>query len=43
MIGGVVIGLLFAFIVIFILGLVKLVGDIDDRLKDIERKERGEK
>ena len=43
MIGGVVIGLLFAFIVIFILGLVKLVGDIDDRPKDIERKERGEK
>ena len=43
MIGGVVIGLLFAFIVIFIHGLVKLVGDIDDRLKDIERKERGEK
>lgn len=40
MLGGVIIGLMFATIIIFILGLAKWVGDIDDRLKTIERKER---
>lgn len=40
MLGGVIIGLMFATIIIFILGLTKFVGDIDDRLKAIEKKER---
>ena len=38
MLGGIIIGLMFAIIIILILGLAKLVGDIDDRLKEIERK-----
>ena len=44
MIGGIVIGLLFAIICIFFLGMVKWVGEIETELKgmikELEQKER---
>ena len=38
MISGIIIGLLFMIIVILLLGTIRWIGEIDDRLKEIERK-----